>query len=296
MSTSEPIEMEPPVAPAQATRLLWCAVIGLLLAGPVAAGFVGRRDRPTSAVALSTLRASADSVAEAQTITITSTSTTDLGDGEPMVMRTTLAFDNEARAGRYELRSDRAPELELEGVLTADTHFLRLPPEARPRAEGKLWVATSTLEDASTKASNPANVGVQLLENLAGAKGRIEVRGTEEVGGVNTTRYRVDIDVNKRREPTGQTGRGFGPGGAAPDVKTTSSTADVWLDDDGRPRRLRLHTTMEVGDKKVVSVHEGDYDYDKPVLVWVPPSDQVHHVDTLADAYALLYESSGRGF
>lgn len=289
--------MEEAVASSSSLRGLWVVVIGLLIAGPAAAGLVSSRRDAMPRIALATITASAATAAEAKTVTVTATSETRMSGQQPFVVHTSTWFDNEAKAGRFTATYPGAPGAELDGVLAADKIFLRLPEAARQSVGGKLWVTTNPTTHADAGAANPARTGTQLLEDLAGAEGKVEVKGTEDVKGIRTTHYRVDVDVRHLRERSRRAPAGLvkpGAGGSAPEAKILSSPADVWLDRDGLPRRARMVMTIDVGGTKVVNTTDSYYEYDQPVIVWVPAADQVHEVETLADAFKLLFDPTVR--
>ena len=283
-------------------RTLGVFVVGLLVAGPVAAVVVGDRRQPEGgAVALSTITASAAAVARARTVTATTSMTTSLpGDGPDLEVRSRTSIDNEAGIGRYTFTFTGLPTAatdEVEGVFTASRMYLRLPVSARPRAGGKLWTATPVPSDVDNGASTPMRTGEELLEHLAGAEGDVEVVGREDLDGVDTTHYRVDLDLTELRERTRRSQErqeARAPEHLRPlpraDISITAAPADVWLDDEGRPVRVRTVTTMKIDGRASVTTTDGRFAYDQPVEVFEPPADQVHEVATVAEAYGLLYE------
>ncbi len=90
---------------------------------------------------------------------------------------------------------------------------------------------------------------------------RLQERGTEEIDGVQTTHYTVDVDTQKALEVMGLDGTV--PQGQMP--KTL--TEDVWLDSDNRMRRIRMNMqgfTMDMTYSQ----------WGEPVDISAPPASQ----------------------
>lgn len=109
-----------------------------------------------------------------------------------------------------------------------------------------------------------------VLELLAEASGELRDLGRETVRGVETTHYRVEVDVDKlmQRLPPEQRREASGDDG---DKKTLP--LEVWIDEDDLVRRvlidesldpqLRVRTTFEI------------FDFGVPVEVEAPPASEV---------------------
>jgi hypothetical protein len=96
----------------------------------------------------------------------------------------------------------------------------------------------------------------------AGLRSATEL-GAATVGGTPTTRYRLDVDARAALEAQGRT---------PPPAMPESTTYDVWLDDDGRIRRM---TTQLAGSRVVVELTG----WDEPVRITAPaPGDVVRDV------------------
>jgi hypothetical protein len=87
--------------------------------------------------------------------------------------------------------------------------------------------------------------------------------GTAQVRDTRTVRYRLDLDARAALEAQGRT---------PPPAMPESTTYDVWLDDDGRIRRM---TTRLAGTRVVVELTG----WDEPVRIAAPaPGDVVRDV------------------
>jgi hypothetical protein len=122
------------------------------------------------------------------------------------------------------------------------------------------------------------NDPTQYLTYLKGASENIETVGSEEVRGVPTTHYRAVVDLDAAAEAA--------PGEAAESVRTSirqledqlgddSLPIEVWIDDDGLPRRTRQEINL-VGPPEIrQTVTMELYDFGLEVDVDVPPAEAV---------------------
>lgn len=127
---------------------------------------------------------------------------------------------------------------------------------------------------------------VHLVQFLRAVTGDIERRGQETVRGANTTRYHGRVDLDKMLEVIAK--KGDFPASARRQTQAeadklkvemgrSSFPVDVWLDHEGRPRRLR-ETFSFSGGKQILSVDL--YDFGVPVRV-VKPSNAVDITDLI---------------
>jgi hypothetical protein len=87
----------------------------------------------------------------------------------------------------------------------------------------------------------------------------VEEVGTEEIGGDETTHYRLEVDAEKALDATGQ--------GTVPGLPETLSY-DVWLDEDDRMRRLTYELT---GTELTMDMT----DWGKPVTIEAPDKSDI---------------------
>lgn len=141
------------------------------------------------------------------------------------------------------------------------------------------------LDPESVGSQDPANI----LEMLRGA-GEVEEAGTEEVRGVSTTHYRVTIDVDKalenvsddRREALKVQLKALGEEGLS---------AEVWIDDDGLPRRFRWEFRSEAPAAFEMTMTLEFFDYGTDVDVQIPSEDQVFPLENPRDLSRLCFAS-----
>lgn len=88
----------------------------------------------------------------------------------------------------------------------------------------------------------------QYLDFLRGAsEGEIEEVGTEEIDGVSTTHYKADLSFDKMLEqlPESEVEQ-FESQMEALGGSVESIPAEVWIDEDGLPRRMKMLMSIEV--------------------------------------------------
>jgi hypothetical protein len=169
------------------------------------------------------------------------------------------AVDN--RASRAQLTVDLGSQGSTELVLDGSVLYARLdglrhaPPLATPWLSADLETVGAMLGDRLGELTEWAEDGPsRVLEQLR-AVGEVEELGSEDVRGVETTRYRALV------RPPG-----------APAERTLP--VDVWIDGDGLVRRLRAADGTET-----VTVEL--YDFEADVAIEPPAPEQVTALDEL---------------
>jgi hypothetical protein len=126
----------------------------------------------------------------------------------------------------------------------------------------------------------------EFLAYLEGVSAGVKKVGSEPIRGVDTTHYSASIDLRKavaradapqslRDEIKDLFGNSDGPAATIP--------ADVWVDDDGLARRIKLQLDFgdiapadaEAGDLPTMTISMDLYDFGVPVHVEAPPADEV---------------------
>jgi len=126
----------------------------------------------------------------------------------------------------------------------------------------------------------------QFLAYLEGVSAGVKKVGSEPIRGVDTTHYSASIDLRKavaradapeslRDDLKNLFGNSDGPAAAIP--------ADVWVDNDGLARRIKLQLDFgdfagadaETGDLPTMTISLDLYDFGVPVNVEAPPADEV---------------------
>ena len=163
-------------------------------------------------------------------------------------------------------------------IFTGKRMYVRMPSLAKYLGTTKEWTSYENDDDddalnvvsfvgGPTQIRDPSKV----LEFLLGTSGEIRQVGTEEVRGVPTTHYRGAIDIEKviDRAPAGERAalreelELLGEDGFPKTIPF-----DVWIDDDGLARRVRL----ELAPGKTGGAETIEF-YDFGVAVDVQPPD-----------------------
>jgi hypothetical protein len=188
-------------------------------------------------------------------------------------------FDFGQRTGEYStsLSAFGAPGkgkvrgLLLDGAVLLGLSALRSQPEFESIPEGKDWLkidpdAVGTSEVVQRDPSSS-------LDALRGATGRVTRVGSETIRGVNTTHYRVSLDLAQAisNAPEAQRDR---VETSVIALGTRNIPADVWIDAKGRVRKLHLRlkggTVVTPG-----SVEFEFFDLGTPVAVTQPDPNSV---------------------
>lgn len=174
-------------------------------------------------------------------------------------------------------------ERTLNGVL-----YAKIPSGERDVVPGKKqWIrldltkaarhggSTGSLVPGTPQLQDP-NQSLRYLKGLSGKQ--IDKVGTENVHGVRTTHYKVRVDVGRlaggSKARAAQLRKQFGSG---------TVPLDIWLDQDGRLRQMRMDTPIKDPDQS--SGHAGKLNmtlglshFGTHVKVTAPPSAQVADV------------------
>jgi hypothetical protein len=137
---------------------------------------------------------------------------------------------------------------------------------------GSHWVAlrlAGNRPPVSTTAT-----GQSYLQLLAGANGQVLSYGDEDIDGVDTTHYKVTINVADALRSTPARLRT-----TTPEELTAFGIdelpLDVWLDEDGQLRRMQLKLSAQ---GTTVSITIDMTPSDEPIAVSVPASDDLYEV------------------
>lgn len=147
----------------------------------------------------------------------------------------------------------------MEAIVTPDAMYMKMPVELAPEFRDKPWVkldfddlaAASGLDFSAMMEQSQQTSPVAYLQALVAA-GDVRVVGRETIRGTATTRYsgRVTADqmaaayTGKLREQLK---------GMMTSLGAQPMSIDVWLGDDGMPRRMRCSMTMN-GNKTQMSM------------------------------------------
>jgi hypothetical protein len=151
----------------------------------------------------------------------------------------------------------------------------------------KSWIEISGAGAAKDAGTSVAD-GTALLKLLESAGGVTKV-GSEQVRGTDTTHYSASLDLatalsqlsaDDRAQAEDQLGR------VGIDPSSVKVPVDVWIDNDGLVRRVRVGVQPSSGETPSNATAGANgtltiefYDFGQPVAVTVPSADQVFQVD-----------------
>jgi len=251
-------------------KYLAIAVMLLLLAG-IAGALTGNGDsaRPASAAEVALLGAAGERAQSISTARLELRVEFEFND-QRVVTLMDGALDNERRAAAFDLTFPDAPAMAMvppgiRMIGAGDTVFIAIPEERRDRTGGKAWASTAVPGEGAlaVTGASPATYLESLQQQAAPGKG-VERMGTEDVRGVATTHYRVELDLQRivagsadqaQLEQLKQLGAGRMP-------------MDVYLDEQGLPRK----TAVELdGDGFDFGLTFELFDIGQPVDIPAPP-------------------------
>ena len=169
----------------------------------------------------------------------------------------------------------------VDAVLSPEGIFVKLP-SAPGGAGGRPWlkISLATLSEqaglnlgslAQLQQSDPT----QALTYLKGALDDVDEVGEDTLRGVETTHYRGTIDLRRATASLPPEAQAAVEDAIA-SLGTSRIPADVWLDDDGRIRQLRITADPDgEGPNGPGTLAVELYDFGATADVQVPPADQV---------------------
>ncbi len=250
----------------------------------------------TGAAAVSALQAAPDAVADAGTSRFEMVMAFD-ATGQAYEVTATGAYDADAR--RTEMTMDMGSALQALGatgggsvpegfddpwrvVVDGETAYLQLPMLATLTGTDG-WVSMGP-DDLGMGADLGIGAGAydpsKLLESLRGVGGEPTVVGEEAVRGVDTTHYRVEVDLDEAlaNVPEAQRDTVEASLDQLGDLEGAAIPVDVWIDDDGLPRRVQLDLSTALGaiaGDGTMQMTMELFDYGEAVDIEVPPADEV---------------------
>ena len=184
---------------------------------------------------------------------------------------------------------------DMEAVLDGSTMYMRFPMFQQALGVDSPWVSMDVERlaamqgiDVSQLQAGANNDPTQALQALRGASDDLAEVGSEEVRGVETTHYRGTMDLRKAGEQQGADKEQIER--LLAQVGQDTLPMDVWIDDDGLVRRMRMSPGADGVD---VDVDLELFDYGTDETVEVPPPDQVTDVTDVIAAQAGALEGAG---
>lgn len=181
---------------------------------------------------------------------------------------------------------------EMEQIADGFVYYMRMEDLTGELPDGKSWIKID-----QAKASKAMGVDLtqfnqtgamnqgQMLEYLR-TVGDVKKEGTEDVRGVETTRYSVVADIRKYPDavPEGERERAERSVEALLDyMPDPTIPMDVWIDDEGLVRRMSFAIAMDMlGQEVSMDMDMQLYDFGTEVDVEIPPDDEVADMTDVA--------------
>ena len=186
-----------------------------------------------------------------------------------------------------------AGDWKLDAIQDGDVVYIKFPPLAKELPDGKTWVKGNAEDFSKTGTSGLDQFGSlsgmdprDIFGFLKAVSGSIEAVGSEEVRGVESSHYRATLDPAKLTElvPAEQRKALGGVDDAARQAGIDELPIDVWIDADNRIRKLaiELDAKMPGSDASLEASFVVElYDYGTPLVLDLPPADEVADAATL---------------
>jgi hypothetical protein len=235
-----------------------------------------KAEKPTSLEALTLVSAK---TSEAKTAKLALTVSTGMAGGQALTISAQGALDFAARKMRMTMR---AGGQKVDVVRVGTTMYMRLPgQEPQP---GKPWLkldlaALSKMSGTQLGGltDGAGNDPTQALALLKGVSSDIQEVGAEQVRGVDTTHYKAKIDLRKAAAQQG-TATKKQMERVLKQAQVRSVPADVWVDGEGRLRKMRYVMTLRpdgAPSSMTVRTTMELFDFGTAVTVAKPPASQV---------------------
>lgn len=154
---------------------------------------------------------------------------------------------------------------------TQDHAWMQLPEGSAQRLAGKEWVGFPVPAGQPALTQNP----MDFLQVLSGGR-EVQDLGEDEVRGVATRHYQVELDVEELVR-LAQEQSGGALAGGLPAGLEIDGQAEVWLDDAALPRRMEV----EVETSGITFEFSFElFDYGVDIDISAPPAEDVIEVDS----------------
>lgn len=204
------------------------------------------------------------------------------------------AFDYGDRRGTFSIGIPGMGS--VDAIMDGLVMYMRFPEQVRAEIPGgKQWIRLdlATLSekagvDLSALLQAQQSDPTQTLQFLRGASDDVREVGEEDVRGEPTTHYTATLDLDQAAEQLeGDARTAYEQ--AVKRLGTTSLPIDVWIDDEGRARRMQFTQDMSAlmpgqGASGDMSFRMELFDFGVDVEAEPPPADQVADLGALLGA------------
>ena len=220
------------------------------------------------------------------------------GVGQALPMKGSGALDPQRRRGRLAFQSAGAlGGGEIEQIFEGDVIYMRTPEAAKQFGAKKPWLKVDIRQAGRALGIDPGQIGQlggndprQMLDQIRSVGGDVTEEGKEKVRGVDTTRYRAEVDI--RRYPDRLPPEQREQARVAVEQLVEKTGADtypmtLWIGEDDLVRRVKIEYDFDMPgqeEKGAFSMTMEFFDFGKPVGVEPPPAKEVQDLAQLAAA------------
>jgi LppX/LprAFG-like lipoprotein len=222
-------------------------------------------DNPAAALSVAAKRTSQDGSVKIDLTANTGTLSIASGSG---------AYDFKHKTGRFTLNAALLSNVDM--VITEDKIYVKTPKAA------KAWASLTQADlDKSQGGGFLSSIRSQIdpretLKNLGATTKNAKVAGTEKVRDVATTHVHADVDLSDAAIAKAPADVQDSLRKARQSIQTDSYPIDVWMDKDGRVRRLAYSiTAVQNGQSSTTTVQLEFYDFGKDPGIVIPKPSEV---------------------
>jgi hypothetical protein len=199
--------------------------------------------------------------------------------------------------------------LTMQEIIKAPIIYVKLPSALASKIPGgKPWLKIDLAKAASAAGipgfssllSNPTSSDPsQLLQYLRATSGSVTQKGTDTIGGVQTTHYSASIDLDKVPNALPAAQQAAARQGVAALEKATNLKVlpvDVWIDSDNHVRQMQMtFGTSAQGQKVSTAMTIKIPEYGPQSIPPAPPDSQVNDLSSLLGAAGAGQSTSTTG-
>ncbi|MEA2473574.1 MAG: hypothetical protein QOE06_1489 [Thermoleophilaceae bacterium] len=223
------------------------------------------------------------------------------GNGRALPMKGSGALDPQHRRGH--LVFNQAGALggggTIEQIFQGDVIYMKTPAAAAQFGAKKPWLRVDVKQAGQALGIDPSRLGQmggndprQMLNQIRSVTGDVEKLGTEKVRGVETTKYRGNVDIRRYPDRLPETQREQARVEVEKLVQQTGSGTypmTLWIGKDKLVRRVRIEYGFDIPGQKQqgrFSMTMEFYDFGAPIDVAPPPAKDVQDLAQLAGQFA----------
>jgi hypothetical protein len=225
------------------------------------------------------------------------------GNGRALPMKGSGALDPQRRRGH--LVFDQAGALggvgggKIEQIFEGDVIYMKTPVAAQQFGAKKPWLKVDVRQAGQALGIDPSKLGQvggndprQMLDQIRSVSGDVEKLGTEKVRGVETTKYRGNVDIRRSPDRLPEAQREQARVEVEKLVEQVGSATypmTLWIGKDKLVRRVRIEYGFDIpGQKKQArfSMTMEFFDFGAPIDANPPPAKDVQDLAQLAGQFA----------